>query len=91
MLRLLIPYTVFWVRLGYRIWHGVAYWLLRLLPMPTLWRHYLAGAVALTPYLWIVWGFTLAFDLTWRAPVVAGLITAGMLPIVYRVEVARAR
>jgi hypothetical protein len=91
MLRLLIPCTVFWVRLGYRIWHGVAYWLLRLISMPIVWRHYLAGVVALIPYLLLVWGFTVAFDFTWHAPVVAGLITAGMLLVVYRVEVARAR
>jgi hypothetical protein len=91
VLGVLIPYTVFWIRLGYRIWHGIAYWLLRLVPMPSSWGLHLAGVVALIPYLWIVWGFTLAFDFTWRAEVVAGLITAGMLLIVYRVEVACAR
>ncbi len=90
MLRVLIPYTVFWVRLWYRIGHGAAHWCLRLVPMPSLLRHQLAGTVALIPYLWIVWGFTVAFDFTWRAPVVAGLITAGMLLLVHRVEVARA-
>jgi hypothetical protein len=91
VLRVLIPYTMFWIRLGYRMWHGIAYWVLRLIPMPTVWRRYLAGTAALIPYVWIVWGFTLAFEFTWRADVVAGVITAGMLLIVYRVEVARAR
>jgi hypothetical protein len=38
----------------------------------------------------MVWGFTVAFDFTWRADVVAGLITVWMLLAVYRVEVARA-
>lgn len=90
MLRVLIPYTLFWVRLGYRIWHGAAYWFLRIIPMPPLVRHHLAGAAALIPYLWIVWGFTLVLDFTWRAHVIAGLITAWMLLIVHRVEAARA-
>lgn len=90
MLRVLTPYTEFWGRLGYRIWCGVAYWFLRLVPMRTVWRHHLAGAAALIPYLWIVRGFTLALDFTWRASVIAGLITAGMLLIVHQVEVARA-
>jgi hypothetical protein len=90
VLRILIPYTVFWVRLWYRIGHGVAHWCLRPVPMPSLLRHQLAGAVALVPYLWIVWGFTVAFDFTWRADAIAGLITAGMLLVVYRVEVRRA-
>jgi hypothetical protein len=88
MLRILIPYTVFWVRLWYRLGHGVAHWCLRLVPMPSLLRHQPAGAVALIPYLWMVWGF--AFDFTWRADVIAGLITAGMLLLVHRVEVVRA-
>ena len=90
MLRILIPYTLFWVRLGYCIWHGVAHWFLRIIPMPPVVRHHLAGTVALIPYLWIVWGFTLVLDFTWRAPVIAGLITAWMLLIVHRVEAARA-
>ncbi|MHC5560934.1 hypothetical protein [Kocuria sp. U4B] len=90
MLRVLIPYPVFWVRLWYRFGHGVAHWCLRLVPMPSLLRHQLAGALALVPYLWVVWGLTVAFDFTWRAEVVARLITAGMLLLVYRVEVARA-
>jgi hypothetical protein len=90
VLRILIPYTVFWARLGYRIGHGVAHWCLRLVPRPPLWRHQLAGALALIPYLWMVLGFTVAFDFTWRADVVAGLITAGMLLVVYRVEVTGA-
>lgn len=45
----------------------------------------------LIPYLRIVWGFTLALDFPWRALVVAGLTTVGMLLIVHRVEAARAR
>jgi hypothetical protein len=90
MLRVLIPYTMFWVRLWYRLGHGAAHWCLRIVPMPSLLRHYLAGALALIPYLWMVWVFTFAFDFTWRAPVIAGLITVWMLLAVYRVEVARA-
>jgi hypothetical protein len=90
VLRILIPYTVFWVRLEYRLGHGAAHWCLRLLPMPPLWRHQLAGAVALIPYLLFVWGFAVAFDVTWRAEMVAGLITVCLLLLVCRVEVARA-
>ena len=90
MLRLLIPYLSWWVRLGYRIGHRTVHWCLRPIPMPPLWRHQLAGTVALVPYLWVVWGFTVAFDFTWRADVVAGVITVGMLLVVHRVEVARA-
>ncbi|GGG66020.1 hypothetical protein GCM10011374_32520 [Kocuria dechangensis] len=91
MLRVLLPYLSWWIRLGYRIGHGAAHWFLRLVPMPPLLRHQLAGTVALIPYLWMVWGFILAFDFTWRADVVAGLITGWMLLAVHRVEVARAR
>ncbi|GGG59914.1 hypothetical protein GCM10011374_23460 [Kocuria dechangensis] len=90
MLRILIPYLSWWVRLGYRLGHGAAHRVLRLVPMPPLVRHQLAGTVALIPYLWVVWGFTMAFDFTWRADVIAGLITAGMLLVVHRVEVNRA-
>ncbi len=39
MLRILIPYTVFWVRLWYRLGHGGAHWCLRLIPMLSLLRH----------------------------------------------------
>ena len=53
MLRVLIPYTVFWVRLWYRLGHGAAHWCLRIVPMPALWRHQVAGAMALIPYLWV--------------------------------------
>ncbi|MCM3689055.1 hypothetical protein [Kocuria rosea] len=42
------------------------------------------------PYLLLVWGFTFAFDVTWRPDAVAVLISAGMLLAVHRVEVARA-
>lgn len=90
MLRVLIPYTLFWVRLGYRIWHGVVHWCLLIVPMPSLLRHQLAGTVALLPYLWVVWGFTLVFDFTWRAEAIADAITVWMLLVVYRVEVNRA-
>ncbi len=58
--------------------------------MPSLLRHQVAGAVALIPYLWMVWGFTRTVDLTWRADVVAGLLTAWMLRMVHRVGVAGA-
>jgi hypothetical protein len=90
MLGVLIPYTVFWVRLEYRLGHGAAHWCLRIVPMPSLLRHHLAGAVALIPYLLLVWGFAVAFDFTRRADVVAGLITASLLLLVYRVKVVRA-
>lgn len=90
MARIMLSYTLFWVRLGYRIWRGTAHWLLWIVPMPPVLRHHLAGIVALIPYLWVVWGFTHAFDFTWRADVVAGVITAGLLLLVHRVEAARA-
>lgn len=90
MLRVLIPYLLWWIRLGYRIGHGAAHRFLRLVPMPPLLRHQLAGTVALIPYLLLVWGFTLAFDFTWRADVIAALITGWMLLVVHRVEVNRA-
>jgi hypothetical protein len=90
MLRILIPYLLWWMRLGYRIGHGAAHRCLCPIPMPPLLRHQLAGAAALIPYLWVVWGFTVAFDFTWRADVIAGAITAGMLLVVHKVEVNRA-
>jgi hypothetical protein len=90
VLRLLIPYTVFWVRLWYRIGHGAAHWFLHPILMPSLLRHQLAGTVALLPYLWIVWGFTFAVDFTWRADVIAGLVTGWMLLVVHWTEVNRA-
>lgn len=90
MLRVLIPYLFWWVRLGYRIGHGAAHWFLRPVPMPPLVRHQVAGTVALLPYLWMVWGFTVAFDVTWRAHVVAALITVSLLLVVHRGEVNRA-
>jgi hypothetical protein len=90
MTRIMLSYTAFWVRLGYRIWPGTAHWFLWIVPMPPVLRDHLAEVVALIPYLWVVWGFTLAFDLTWRAHVVAGVITAELLLLVHRVEVARA-
>jgi hypothetical protein len=90
MARIMLSYSLFWVRLGYRIWRGVAPWFLRILPMPSGLRHHLAGVVALAPYLWLVWGFTVAFDFSWRADVIAAVITAGLLLLVYQVEAARA-
>ncbi|MEX5261528.1 hypothetical protein [Kocuria sp. CPCC 205263] len=90
MARTMLSYTLFWVRLGYRIWHGTAHWFLRIIPMAPVLRHHIAGVVALIPYLWVVWGFTVAFDFSWRAHVVAGVITAGLLLLMHRVEAARA-
>ncbi|GGG70617.1 hypothetical protein GCM10011374_38990 [Kocuria dechangensis] len=90
MLRVVIPYLYWWVRVGYRFGHGATHWFLRPIPMSQLVRHQLAGTVALLPYLLLVWGFTWAFDFTWRADVIAALITAGMLLVVHRVEVNRA-
>ncbi|MEX5271541.1 hypothetical protein [Kocuria sabuli] len=89
---MLIPYLLWWIRLWYRIGHGLTYWLLRLIPMPQLVRHQRTGAVALVPYLWVVWGFIVAFDFTWRADVIAGALTVAMLLLLlmYRVEVGRA-
>ncbi|MEX5258555.1 hypothetical protein [Kocuria arenosa] len=90
MARIMLSYTLFWVRLGYRIWHGAAHWFLRIVPMPSMVRHHIAGVVTLASYLWVVWGFTVAFDFSWRADVIAGVITAGLLLLVHRVEAARA-
>lgn len=90
MLRVLIPYTLFCIRLWYRICHDVAHWCLRIAPMPPLVRHQLAGAVALVPYLFNVWLFVVAFDFTWRAHVIAGVITLWMLLVVRRAEVRHA-
>lgn len=90
MLRVLIPYTFFWVRLWYRIWHGVAHWFLRILPMPSLLRHQLAGAVALIPYLMPVWAVVIGVESPWPAYAIAGAITTALLLLVRRVEVRRA-
>ena len=51
MPRLVILYLLWWVRLFYRIGHAIAHWVLRILPMPSALRHRVAGAVAITPYL----------------------------------------
>ena len=45
MPRILIPYLLWWVRLYYRIGHGLAHWFLRIIPMPSALRHRLADAV----------------------------------------------
>ena len=90
MARIVLSYTLFWIRLGYRIWHGVSHWFLGIVPRPLGLRHHIAGVVALIPYLWVVWGFTVAFDFSWRADVIAAVITAGLMLLVCRVEAARA-
>lgn len=84
-----IPWIIFLIRLGYRIGHGIAYWCLRIFPMPTLWRHQLAGVVAIYPYLRVVWGLPILMEMTWRAFVVAGILTVGMLLLVRRTELRR--
>ena len=90
MLRILIPYTLFWVRLGYCIWHGVAHWFLRIIPMPSAWRHRLAGAVSITPYLFMVWAVVGANDFTSTAIGVGAVITALLLLLVHQAEARRA-
>ena len=52
MASIMLSYTLFWVCLGYRIRHGIAHRLLRIIPMPPRLRHHIAGGVALIPYLW---------------------------------------
>lgn len=90
MLRILIPYTRFWVRLWYRILHDVAHWCLRLIPMSSLLRHHVAGAVALIPYLMPVWVVTIDIQFSWTAYGVATAITIVLLLLVRRVEVRHA-
>ena len=90
MPRILIPYLLWWVRLFYRIGHGVAHWFLRIIPMPSALRHRLAGAVAISPYLTLVWDVATGIDFTWRAYMVAGLITAALLLLVHKAEARRA-
>lgn len=88
MLRM-IDWFIFFIRLGYRIGHGIAYWCLRIIPMPTLWRHQLAGIVAIYPYLQMAWGLPLLPGLTSRAYLASGILTVGMLLLVRRTEMRR--
>ena len=90
MLRVLIPYTLWWVRIWYRIFHGITHWFLRILPMPASLRHHLAGAVALVPYLLPVWLTAIGVGPPWPAYAIAAALTAPMLLIMHRVEVAHA-
>lgn len=90
MPRILIPYLLWWVRLYYRIGHGVAHWVLRVIPMPSALRQRVAGTVATAPYLLWVWTVVGFNDCTWSAIEVGGLITVSLLLVVHRVEVARA-
>ena len=90
MPRILIPYLLWWVRLYYRIGHGLAHWLLRIIPMPSGLRHRLAGTVSITPYLFMLWAVAGANDFTWTAIGVGALITALLLVLVHQAEARRA-
>jgi len=90
MLRILIPYLLWWVRLYYRIGHTVAHWFLRILPMPSVLRHRLAGVVSIGPYLFMVWTVVGVNDFTWTAIDVGVVITALLLVLVHKAEARRA-
>ena len=90
MPRILIPYLLWWVRLYYRIGHGLAHWFLRIIPMPSALRHRLAGTVSITPYLFMVWAVVIGAGSTWTAIGVGALITALLLVLVHKVEARRA-
>jgi hypothetical protein len=90
MPRILIPYLLWWVRLYYRIGHGLAHWFLRIIPMPSALRHRLAGTVSITPYLFLVWAVAGANDFTRTAIGVGALITALLLVLVHKAEARRA-
>jgi hypothetical protein len=90
MPRILIPYLLWWVRLYYRIGHGLAHWLLRIIPMPSPVRHRVAGTVSITPYLLWVWTVVGANDYTWAAIGVGAVIAGLLLLLVHRTEARRA-
>ena len=90
MPRIVILYLLLWVRLFYRIGHGIAHWVLRIIPMPSALRHRLAGTVAITPYLFMVWAVVGANDFTWTAIGVGAVITALLLLLVHKAEARRA-
>lgn len=90
MPRILISSLLWWVRLYYRIGHGVAHWVLRIMPMPSALRHRLAGTVAVTPYLLWVWTVVGVNDYTWAAIGVGAVITGLLLLLVHKTEGRRA-
>lgn len=90
MPRLVILYLLWWVRLFYRIGHAIAHWVLRILPMPSALRHRVAGAVAITPYLFWVWTVVGINDNTGPAIAVGALITGLLLLLVHRAEARHA-
>lgn len=90
MPRLVILYLLWWVRLFYRIGHAIAHWVLRIIPMPSALRHRVAGAVAITPYLFWVWDAVGINDNTWSAIAVGAVITGLLLLLVHRTEARRA-
>lgn len=90
MPRLLIPYLLWWVRLYYRIGHGLAHWFLRIMPMPSALRHRLAGTVSISPYLFMLWTVVGVNDYAWPAFGVGALITGLLLLVVHQVEARRA-
>lgn len=90
MPRILIPYLLWWVRLYYRIGHGVAHWFLRIIPMPSALRHRLAGTVAIAPYLLMVLDVVGINDYTWPAIGVGAVITGLLLLLVHKAEARRA-
>ena len=85
MPRLVILYLLWWVRLFYRIGHATAHWVL-----PSALRHRVAGAVAITPYLFWVWDVVAINDNTWPAIAVGAVITGLLLLLVHRAEARRA-
>lgn len=90
MPRIVILYLLWWVRLFYRIGHGIAHWVLRIIPMPSALRHRVAGAVAITPYLFWVWDVVAINDNTWPAIGVGAVITGLLLLLVHQAEARRA-
>ena len=90
MPRLVILYLLWWVRLFYRIGHAIAHWVLRIIPMPSALRHRVAGAVAITPYLFWVWDVVGINDNTWPAIAVGAVLTGLLLLLVHRAEARRA-
>ena len=90
MARLVILSLLWWVRLYYRIGHGIAHWFLRIIPMPSALRHRLAGTVAISPYLLLVWDVVGINDNTWPAIGVGAVITGLLLLLVHKAEARRA-
>ena len=78
------------VRLFYRIGHGTAHWVLRIIPMPSALRHRVASTVAIAPYLFWAWTVVGINDYTWPAIGVGAVITGLLLLLVHNAEARRA-